>query len=601
LTLRIDGIGGRRNDFEIETRIDGTVRGEIEFSGTAVREGAVAGKATVHVDGKGKAFGQPVTVKGTLAETAGPTEMDLLVTLPKIDMEKIPGIFASPPAMLSEASLKGSATLAVKASGNPERLGLGAEFRFLPLVATAEASLVSSTGAREWSVSARIASLADFAKSGAGGLARWAPAGRLTVSASGKRTAASAKDVWAAALDLGDVGVSLPEPKMRLEGMNGQVGLSERTVDFRSLSGSLNGQRFTLHGPVALGAPPGGTVSLRMAYLDLDALFPPSAPGEPAKKQEPASAAGKGEEAKGISARGTLRIDVGKGRGLEFRELAGTGRYEGGTLFLDSLRARLYGGEATISGRIRLAGQNPDFRVKAAVKDVAAGEVLSRKTSLKDFFSGKATVSADLGGGARDFPDFTRTAAGSGSFRVADGRIKGVDLLSAAAERSGLTSVLPLAPSAGRTAETSFSDLSCDFRIEGGKIRTDSLRIISEKMGLTGSATLGFDRAFDFRGTLVLSKELSERVRGSAGRFLTGPSGRVEVPLAISGAVTSPDVAVDREALARGVADKALKRLKGSVPGSPPASGEDAGKKPARTEPEKALEGLIDKLLPRKK
>jgi hypothetical protein len=522
-----------------------------------------------------------------------------------IDVEKIPKIFSRPPAMLSGVSLKGVASLAVKVSGSPEAMGIDAELRFAPLFATARASIIPSTGAREWSGSARIASLADFAKILGGEISQWAISGRLAVSAKGKRPAASAKETWIASLEPGDVGFRNPSPPLDLKGLNGRVELSATKVDFQPLEGSINGQRFTLRGPVSLGAAPVGSASLRMAYLDLDALFPPGETGKQAKKHEPGSAAEKGEEAKGISARGDLRIDAGKARGLEFRDLAGTGRYEDGTLFLDSLKVRLYGGEATASGRIRLAGPAPEFRIKVGVRDVAAEEILSRKTSLKDFLSGKANLSADLGGGTRDFAEFTRTAAGSGSFRVAGGKIKGVDLLSTAAGLSGLRTVLPTAPDAsggGRAADTSFSDLSCDFRIEGGKLRTDSLRILSDRMGLTGSATLGFDRTLEFRGTLALSKALSERVRGAAGKFLTGPSGLVEIPLRVSGPVASPAVRVDTEALARGAGEKALRDLMERVPGKSPPSGEEAGKAPpARTEPGKALEGIIEKFLPGKK
>jgi hypothetical protein len=185
---------------------------------------------------------------------------------------------------------------------------------------------------------------------------------------------------------------------------------------------------------------------------------------------------------------------------------------------------------------------------------------------------------------------------------VVDGKIKGVDLLSTAAGASGLRSVLPDASGGGRAGETTFSELSCDFRIEGGKLRTDSLRILSDRMGLTGSGTLGFDRILEFRGTLVLSKSLSERVRGAAGQCLTGPSGRVEIPLKMSGPVASPAVRLDADALARGAGEKALRGLMERVPGKSPPSGEDAGKAPpARKEPGKALEGILDKLMPGKK
>jgi hypothetical protein len=154
---------------------------------------------------------------------------------------------------------------------------------------------------------------------------------------------------------------------------------------------------------------------------------------------------------------------------------------------------------------------------------------------------------------------------------------------------------------AGRTAETTFSDLSADFRIDRGKIRTDSLRILSDKIGLAGSAVLGFDRTLDFRGAVVLSKEMSARARGKAGSFLDGPSGRVEIPLVMTGAVTSPSIAIDAGALARGLGGKAIRGLMQRKPGSSEPSGAEQEKKPDRREPDEALEGLLKKLLPGKR
>ncbi len=604
-TLRLSGIGGTRNEFEIKTRIDGAIRGEIDFAGSLAREeGTAAGPAAFRLAGKGKVFAQPVTADGKVSMPAGPAQLDVSVSFPKIDVAKLRGIFARPPAMFSEVSLKGEAALAIRISGNLEAMGVSADLRYAPLAAAARATLAPSKGSREWSATARIASLSDLAGSLGGEFSKWEPEGRLAVAARGRRPSETARETWTASIDLDDVGAHLVEQKMRLRQLKGNVEIADGKVDFRPFSGSVNGQSFTIRGPVSLGPPaPAEPVSLKMASLDLDALFPPEEPGKQAdKKKKPAAAAGKEAEGKGIAARGEIRIDAGKGRGLEFRDLAGSGRYEDGTLFLDSLSVRLYGGTATVSGRIRLAGDAPDFQVKAAAKEVSVGEILSRKTTLKDFFSGNASLSADVRGGAKDFEDFSRTAAGSGSFRVTDGKIKGVDLLGAAADRTGLAPVLQQGPQSKRigTGETSFSDLSADFRIEGGKIRTDSLRIVSDKMSLVGPAAIGFDRSVDFRGTLTLSKELSERTRGVGGQYLTGRSGRVEVPLLISGNVTSPSVAVDREALARGAAEKALDRLKGRLPGAPPSSGEEQGKPPGRTDPG-ALEGLFDKLLPRKK
>jgi uncharacterized protein involved in outer membrane biogenesis len=644
-TFHLDGIGRKRNDFRIETRIGGALQGEIRIDGSVTREeGKAAESAPYRLAAEGKVFGQPVSVDGRISAPLGVTEADLSVTFPKIDMEKLPGMFAPVPPWLAKASPEGLATLAVKVSGNLQAMGFeaeadltragwtvmpgmrkfidapctvvaqgrrfpdlyvisNAELAFPPLRVIANASLFPSTGEREWTASARLASLSELAKNRGGGLSKWSPSGQLTAFGKGRRPAASEKDTWNVSLDLGNVALVLPEEKMDLRDLDGHVEITSRAVDFQPLSGLCNGQRFSLQGTVSLGAAPVGQVSLRMPYLDLDAMFPPGEAGGQTKEKKPAPPAGKGAEQREIAARGNVRIDAGKIRGVEFKDLAGIGRYEGGTLSIDSLRANLYGGEATAAGRVRFRPPVQDFRVKVALKNLAADEVLSRTTRLKNFLSGAASLSADLGGGSRDFAEFTRTASGSGSFRVTGGKIKGVDLLSAAAGLSGLPALSPAkeALDGGKAMETSFSDLGADFRIEGGKIRTDGLRIASGKLSLDGKAALGFDRAFDFRGTLALSKDLSQGVRGGQGKFLLGPSGRVEIPLVMSGPVTSPAIALDGEALAKGIAGRAIRKLLERAPERPAPSDAEPSKPQDRPAPEKMLKGLFDRLLPGKK
>lgn len=644
-TLRLSGIGRRRNEFEVRTRIEGAVRGEIDFSGSASHdEGMVADPTFFHVSGKGKVFGQAVAVEGKISAPLGLAETDMTVTFPKINMAEIPAIFTEPSAALSQAAFEGVAKLTMKVSGNLQAMGVeaeadltragwtirpglrkfidmpcsfiaqghrfpdlyflsNAELRFPPFLVIANASIVPSTGAREWAASARIASLADFARSRGGALQKWAPSGRLTASGKGKRSSASVKDIWNVSMDLGEVGFQLPEHRLDLRALNGHVDFTPETVGFFPLAGLLNGQRFALRGTLSLGAAPVGEIQLSMPYLDADALFPPGEEGGKAKKDAPEPARGKGgeEQPAGFSARGSVKIDAGKARGLDFRNLTGVGRYEGNTVYLESLRAGLYGGEAKISGTIRFRGPSPDFRVKVALKNVAADEILSRRTSLKNFLSGSTTLAVDLSGGMKDFSDFSRSAAGAGTLRVTGGKIHSVDLLDTAAGLSGLRSILPETPggkSPGKTAETAFSDISADFRIAAGKIRTDALRITSGKLGLSGTAAIGFDRTLEFRGSLLLSRDLSDRARGMAGQLLTDPSGRVRIPLVMSGTVMSPAVAVDAEALAKGLAGRAIRGLLDRVPIAPGASPRETKD---GTDTGKTLEGIFEKIFPGKK
>lgn len=643
-TMRLQGIGRKRNEFEIETRIDGTVRGEVSISGTAVHEdGKVSDPTMFRLSAKGKAFGQSFNVEGAMSAPQGLTEADVTVTFPKFEMDKIPKILGSPPSWMAETSPEGVAVLVAKVSGNLQAMGFefeadltrsgwtallglrkfidmpctvvaqghrfpdmilvsNAELRFSPLLVIANGSYAPSTGAREWTASARIASLADFARARGGEFSKYAPAGRLTASGKGKRESAKAKDAWQVSMDVGETGFQLPARGMDFRSLNGHVEITPAAVDLQPLAGLFNGQHFSLRGTVSLGKSPSGQVSLMMPYLDADAIFPPDGGKDKKRGEEPPAA--EDRNAIRVSARGTVKIDAGKIRGLEFKDLSGVGRYEEGTLFVESLRAGLYGGNAALSGRIRVAPPNPDFLVKVRMDGVSADEILSWKTSLKGFLFGKVALAAEIGGDAKDFADFARSAAGTGSVKVTGGKIKGVDPLSVAAGLAGLRRFLPPSSAGaerGTDGEMTFRDLSADFRVAGGKIRTDAIRIASDDFDMSGTAVLGFDKTFDFRGPLSLSREISKQAQGITGRFLVAPSGRLEIPLVISGPITAPAMAIDTETLARGLVGGAIRGLTDRHSADGAASGAASEKSQEREGTRKTLEGFFRNLLPGRK
>ncbi|MGB7970716.1 MAG: AsmA family protein [Candidatus Deferrimicrobiaceae bacterium] len=655
-TLLLSGIGDRRNDFEIRTRVEGLVKGEVSFAGHLSRvEGEKTARTASAIQGEGVLLGQKVAVTGKIYTDKEPPAVDLAISFPGIEMDKVPEILGDPPDRLAQARLTGVIPLSVKITGSLSSPGFearadltraggtlnadpelrkyigtactvvakgsyaagslqvtNAELRLPPLSATASAVLHTGTGAREWAASVKISSLAELGTiRGAGLLSKWSPEGILTAAGKGSRERSAAKETYEGKVDLGEVGLRVPETGIDLRKLTGKIALASRAIEFSRLTGLLNGHRISLTGNVSLGPATTGQADLRMAYLDVDALFPPREGRD--KKEEknalPGKAVKEEREKREVSARIRVAIDAGKARGVEFTDLRGLVRYEKGNLYLDSVTARMYGGDVAISGLVGLASPAPDFQIKVALKDLAAEEILSRKTSLKDFLSGPVSLSADLGGGMKDFADFTRTATGAGSIKVTGGKIKGLDLLSTAAGLAGLPSLVPGATESRGDAvrgETPFSDLSASFRVEGGKIRSESLRIVSDKLGLAGKVAVGFDRTLDFRGVLRLSREMSERVRGKAGKFLVGQNGEVEIPLVMSGPITSPAVALDTAALAKGVGERLLKGLTEKISGRPDSSAADNAAKQAppgtseRREPMKEVEGLFRKFLPGK-
>jgi uncharacterized protein involved in outer membrane biogenesis len=650
ITVRMSGIGDEQNDFEISSRIEGQVRGDVSFAGRLVKDmGAGEERTASAIRGEGKLFGQKVSVTGKVFASREPVAVDFEISFPGIGIATIPEILRDPPALLAKARLEGVIPLTVKVTGSLESPGFearadltraggtiyadpelrkyvgtpctivakgryasdrlvisDAELRIPPLSLAGSAVVNTASGAREWAASAGISSLAELGKlRGAGPLPAWSPEGRLTAAGKGGRKSAKAAETYEGSLDLDGIGLRIPERAIDLRSLAGKITLTPRSITFSRFGGLLNGKRFSLAGTMSLGPAPVGQVDLRMAYLDVDGLFPPGEEKEKKGKESPPDRSKKEERRKGkISARIRVAIDAGKARGVEFTDLKGLVRYERGNVYLDSVTARMYGGDVAISGLVGLASPTPDFQVKVTVKNLAAEEILSRKTSLKDFLSGLVSLSADLGGGMKDFADFTRTATGSGTVKLTGGTIKGLDLLGTATGLAGLSSLVPGAfPGEEAKKETTFSDLSASFRVEGGKIRTEALRIVSEKLGLAGKAAVGFDRTLDFRGSIRLSKEMSKRFRGKAGKFLVGPDGAVEIPLFLTGTLTSPAASLDTAALAKGAGERLLKGLIGKIPGQkPPPGGDNAAstEKPEKPEPFKEVEGILQKFLPGK-
>lgn len=653
VTVRVSGIGEGRSDFGISSRIDGQVRGEVSFDGRLARDpGGGEDRAASVLKGEGRVFGQKVAVTGKVFASREPVGVDLEITFPGIEIGTIRDILKDPPAPLVKAQLEGVIPLAVKLTGSLKSPGFearadlsraggtimadpevrkqvgtpctivakgryahdrlvvsNAEIRMPPLSVTANAVANPGSGAREWAASATVSSLAGVEKLlGTETLSKWSPVGSLTASVKGSRARAKDLEAYEGRLELDGVGFRIPGRPIDFRTIAGNITLTPRSVTFSRLDGLMNGKRFSLSGETSLGLSPAGKVDLRLAYLDVDALFPPGEGGK--KKEEKGAPPERSTKEKGpvrkISAQIRISIDAGNARGMEFTDLRGFVRYEQGDLYLDSVKARMYGGNVAVSGIVGLASPPPDFRVKVTAVELAAGEILSRKTSLKDFLSGSTSLSADLGGEMKGFADFSRTASGSGTIKVTGGKIKALDLLDTAA---GLAGLVPLVPGAGELPgkagikETDFSDLSASFRVEGGKIRTESLRIISDKMRLAGMAAVGFDRSLDFRGSIRLSKEMSKQFRGKAGRFLVGPEGEVEIPLFLTGSLTSPKASLDTAALAKKAGERLLKDLVGKIPGrTPPPGGDNAApaKKPEKTEPFREVEDILKKFLPKK-
>lgn len=589
-SFRGSGIGMEKKPFSLEVGFPPHARGTVRLDGLAVHRNAAAGGG-VSIRGQGEAFGQKFTAEGALSAPRDTVEADLSISFPKVDVGSLPESFPEVAGAISRLRPQGVANLAVKISGDLQSLGFeaqadltragwtiaeglskfidapctlvveghrfpeaivvsNAEVRYPPLLLVGNAFFSPTTGAREYSASGRIASLAEFAKSRGEAFTKWSPAGRIVLSVKGKRATGASPDGYLFEADLAEVGITFPGRAMAVSGFNGHVSIAPESVEFSPLAGLINGQRFLLRGKIARGDGPSGEVELRMGYLDLATLLPPEeAGGKPKRREEDALSAWLAEAwNRELAFSAAVSIDAGDLWGVEFSRLDGKIRHEKGVLSLDGVRAALYGGEMVLSGALTGPGIDPGIKANVTMTGVEGGEILRVKSALGDFLSGKLFLSAEVAGNRKDLSSFLRTVTGTGSLRIVNGKLKGVDYpaLAAAAVRGGKpTGTAP-------PGDTAFREMESRFSLGGGKARLTDLRLESGSEELVGDATIGLtDHTLELLGTLWLSQEGSKAPPWSGRGFFEAPTGETAVPLVVSGTLRSPAVAIDTTAAGR--------------------------------------------------
>jgi hypothetical protein len=141
-----------------------------------------------------------------------------------------------------------------------------------------------------------------------------------------------------------------------------------------------------------------------------------------------------------------------------------------------------------------------------------------------------------------------------------------------------------------------------DFTVSDGRVRTEKLSLRSGKTSFRGAGSIGLDKTLDLSGMLRLPPEAASK---SAGKYLLTAGGFLDLPVRISGPLASPAISVDVAEVAIGAVPRVVRGLVESLPGmgapkeAPPG---DAPPPPGggRSGTEKAIQGLFDRLLPKR-
>jgi AsmA protein len=296
------------------------------------------------------------------------------------------------------------------------------------------------------------------------------------------------------------------------------------------------------------------TFHLALDHIDLDRYRPPEE--KAAARPTVASTGRQDDTLKTLHLDGIATVGQATVANLKVTQVSATVAAKYGIVHVAPVRALLYGG--AFSGDITLDTRTPEnaFKIDETLTNV------DMAAFLKDFaksqrLSGRGNVSGTFAGvGAGDA--MLRSLHGHVEANLDNGAVEGVDLwfeinrAMALIQKQGL-------PSGRSSGRTTFDSFKASADLAGGVATTKDLNIVSQNLRITGRGTSNL-------ATEAVNYQIQATVLKKAA---PGPvaSGNVlaQIPVNVSGTMSSPKVTPDLEGLAKARMQQELDKHKGEL------------------------------------
>jgi len=308
-----------------------------------------------------------------------------------------------------------------------------------------------------------------------------------------------------------------------------------------SLSGmslSLDAMKATGSAKAAFGAKPSVDLDIATGVLDLNAFLPPEKHAANGVLISSAYAASGHWSDDAIDLSGLNAINLNatiKTDGVVFRKIKIgktplVAKLQNGHLSLAVSDAELYSGKGSVT---IAADTNGAYQMNATLKGVQL-EPLFTDAAITDKFSGAADIQMNLTSHGASQEAIISALSGSGSVKVNDGVLKGVDL------GNVLRSVSSVAQKGSSGQKTAFSDLSATFSIAQGVLSNKDLSMKTEGVTVAGQGTVNLP-------AYTINYRLTPQMVGVAKNAdgTTKQAGGVAVPVLVSGSLDAPSYQPD--------------------------------------------------------
>jgi uncharacterized protein involved in outer membrane biogenesis len=255
------------------------------------------------------------------------------------------------------------------------------------------------------------------------------------------------------------------------------------------------------------------------------------------------------------TATGEASIDKAQLDKLSLENLRTTFRLdEKGLLTLDPLTFVAYGGHERGRATVDISRPVAAYTIRTSLQGLDVQRVLAATTTMKDLLSGTGQVDATLRGRGVTAAAVQQSLTGTVRFALANGVIRRFPILAAINQAAGIT--------AGTDSDVKFQRLDGTAKVSGGQARVDSLALRAGELTMAGAGVIGFDQRLNLHLVVQLSPEkTAELVRTVGLGKLTGPGGRLAIPVTVTGTTTAPRFGVDLRAVAKQQLPEELKKV----------------------------------------
>jgi len=294
---------------------------------------------------------------------------------------------------------------------------------------------------------------------------------------------------WTADADLAGVRAELSSIRGQVEFRSGEFQLRQGVIEskFDSDLGKLARVKGTIHVSDIEKAVVEFDLSTPLVDLDQVAAATQPAPSVPA-------ATGKSE----LVARGRLAADR-----IRFAPYEATGAKADMRAFTDRVEIwpvtmALYGGSLGVSGRVDKRQTPQRFSANIEARSVDVGKMLASSPATRGKITGTGELTLQAFGtlGATVMNSLT----GKGNFAVRNGRLPSVNLGGTMQALAKMQQVLTLGQSSVPSGETTFSAITGDLTLGGGRVASNCIHVDSSAGTVDMRGSFGFDQTMKYDG-----------------------------------------------------------------------------------------------------